>query len=142
MQKIQQLAQTDRVLDFQGQGDTLQGSSTTTDFGASFGSWLGNLMSILMTVSFLVLLLYLIWGAFEWITSAGDSSKLQNARNRMLHAIIGMIILASVTALILFVQYILGVEILEFGNFSQREQTNTTAPPDQPEPTTIPLFST
>ena len=116
MTNTRQLAQktVDRTLDFQGRGDDLQGSSTTTNFNVSFGNWVGNLMTIIMTMSFLILLLYLIWGAVEWITSAGDSGKLQSARNRMLHAIVGMIILASVVGLVMFVQYLLGVTILVF----------------------------
>ncbi|MBI3385038.1 hypothetical protein HY030_02495, partial [Candidatus Gottesmanbacteria bacterium] len=30
-------------------------------------------------------LIYLLWGAFEWITSGGDKTNLENARNKIVH---------------------------------------------------------
>lgn len=104
------------MLDFQGQGDLIQGSSTTTDFNVAFGSWIGGLLAIIMTISLLILLGMLILGAIQWITSGGDSGKLQSSRDRMLHAIIGILILSSVLAVFIFVQYLLGVEIISFGS--------------------------
>ena len=89
----------------------------TTDAKADFGRLIGNILSPLMVVALLILLVYLIWGAFEWLTSGGDSAKLQTARNRMLHAIVGILILSSVLALFMFVQYLLGIQVLTF-NFS------------------------
>ena len=34
----------------------------------------------------------LIWGGFEWLTSAGDTGKLGNAKDRMSSAILGLLI--------------------------------------------------
>ena len=78
------------------------------------GILIGRLLGIVLVVALIILLLYLILGAYEWITSAGDSAKLQSARNRMLHAILGMLILASVIALFNLVQYVLGIDLLQF----------------------------
>jgi hypothetical protein len=48
-----------------------------------------------MTIGALLVIVYFLWGALEWILSAGDSGKLDKARQRMMHAALGMIILVS-----------------------------------------------
>ena len=82
--------------------------------GAAFGGLIGNIMGIVMVVALLILLLNLTLGAMEWMASAGESSKLQSARNRMIHSVIGIMILASVIAVFMFVQYVMGVEFINF----------------------------
>lgn len=90
-----------------------------------FASLLGSLLSVVMTFSAILLLLYLVWGAVEWITSGGESAKLQAARNKMLHAIIGIIVLSSVIALFALVQYILNIEIFTFPGATTTSTTTT-----------------
>ena len=62
------------------------------------------------TLGALLTIGYFILGAFEWITSEGDSGKLQKARNKMLHAAIGLLILVSAFIIIGF------ISALFFGN--------------------------
>jgi len=57
---------------------------------------------------------FLIWGAIEWITSAGDKGKMESARNKISNAIVGLVILAAVTAIFLVLQQFLGIEVLTF----------------------------
>ncbi len=40
----------------------------------------------------LVLLIYLLWGAMDWIMSGGDKEKLSNAQKKLTNAIIGIIL--------------------------------------------------
>lgn len=61
----------------------------------------------------LALLLYLIWGSFEWLTSGGDKEKLTTARGRILNAVIGMALLVGSVAIISLINA-LGI----FGNFN------------------------
>src|SRR5690606_9893421 len=51
--------------------------------GAAFGSWIANLLNIVVIIAVLLVFFYLLWGAFEWITSGGDSGKLTSARGRI-----------------------------------------------------------
>jgi hypothetical protein len=51
-------------------------------------------------------LVYFLWGAIMWITSAGDKGALDQARGRMTSAAIGLIMLASVWAIFSIVQAI------------------------------------
>ncbi len=87
----------------------------TGNYEANFWDWVGRLMGVVMPIAALLVLAYLIWGAVEWITSEGDSGKLQKARNKMMHAVIGLIILASVTAIFAALQQFLGVCLIGIG---------------------------
>jgi hypothetical protein len=58
----------------------------------------------------LAVIVFFVWGAFEWITSGSDSKKAESARSRMTNAIIGLVILVSSFTLLSFISKIL------FGN--------------------------
>lgn len=94
---------------------------TATTFGTSsdvfkqqFANLIGSVLSIVITIGVLMLLLYLVWGAFSWITSGGDKGKVEEARNRMTTAVIGIIVLSSSVAIFMLVQQILGICVLDF----------------------------
>lgn len=41
----------------------------------------------------LVLLIYLLWGAMDWIMSGGDKEKLSRAQQKLTNALIGIILI-------------------------------------------------
>ncbi|MFC1789901.1 hypothetical protein ACFLZP_00235 [Patescibacteria group bacterium] len=57
--------------------------------------------------------LFLIVGAYNWITSGGDKVKTQQAKLKVTHAIIGLMILVFLFAIIELIGYIFGVNLLE-----------------------------
>ena len=113
-------------LDIAGQAPTAGLSGSQTDFGG----WLGSVLSGAMTVAALLVLLYLVWGAMEWIFAGGDSSKVQKARDRMTQAVVGLIVLASTIAIFNFLQIFLGLDVLEFagGKSGSSKSSSTTQP--------------
>ena len=66
--------------------------------GASGEEKLGNALSsilrVLYAVSVVAVIFMFVWGAFRWITSAGDKDTLASARKTIMSAIIGLAILA------------------------------------------------
>lgn len=60
--------------------------------GLSLGSVLGFVITIVFVIAVLVALLFLIWGGIKWITSGGDKGGVETARNQIIAAIIGLII--------------------------------------------------
>ncbi len=64
------------------------------------GVLLGTGISLFLVVAGIVALIYLLWGALDWITSGGDKEKLLKARQKIQNAIIGLIIVFA--ALVLF----------------------------------------
>lgn len=102
-------------LDFQGKAPTVLPGANPTDHNQGFANLIGTALSVVMVVAMLLLMFYLIMGAIQWITSGGDKGRLEEARGKITTAIIGVVILASVLALVMLVQYILNIDILRFG---------------------------
>lgn len=91
----------------------LQGATEEAP-NVAFGSLLGSVLSFVFAIATILVLLYLIWGALEWITASGDQSKLQKARDKITQSIIGIIVLSATIALFMVLQQFLGVCILDF----------------------------
>jgi len=82
-------------------------------FAVSFSQLFNGLLSFVMVISALLVLFYLIWGAFSWITSGGDRGKIESARNKITAAVIGIVIVASSYAILLLTLQFLGFSSLE-----------------------------
>ena len=68
------------------------------DFGAAdpvagFGNLIGFGITIFITVAGLFLLIYLLWGAYDWIVSGGDKEKLTKAQTKITNALIGFLLI-------------------------------------------------
>ncbi|GEM_PF-992674 len=66
---------------------------------ATLGNAISNILFLAFAVAALVVLIMLIVGAFEWITSGGDKENVAKARNRIINALIGLAVLAVAFAL-------------------------------------------
>lgn len=84
-----------------------------TDIGLLFSSIVGAMLIIASLLAFL----YLVIGGIQWITSGGDKAGLEAARNKITHAIVGLVIVAASWAIMLLVQAFLGVDIFGPGGF-------------------------
>jgi len=104
------------TLDIAGeaQNQDLQGAQYHGSSDGGFGIWFSNIMTVAMTVAAVLVFGFMIWGAIEWITSAGDKSKMEGARNKISNAVIGLVILAATTALFVLVEEFLGIDVLTF----------------------------
>jgi hypothetical protein len=71
--------------------------------GTLFTAYFVNLWRVIMSIGAIMVLVYFIWGAIEWITSGGDKGKTEAARNRITNAVIGLIILVSSFTIIGFI---------------------------------------
>ena len=58
-----------------------------------------NVVTIVFIVAAALTFAYLIYGAIKWITSGGEKSKVEEARNKITAAIIGLLILAATWAI-------------------------------------------
>ena len=95
--------------------EKLPGYQNAASPTAGFGKLLGGLMSMVMVVGAILVFFYLIWGAIDWITSGGDKGKIESARHKITQAVIGLIVLASTTAIFIIVQSFLDICVLSFG---------------------------
>lgn len=89
-------------------------TASQTNYLQNFATIIGNLLTVVMAIAAIILLLYLIWGAVEWISAGGDKGKLEKARGRITTAVIGILVLAASVALFGLIQQILGICVLNF----------------------------
>lgn len=61
----------------------------------------------------LAVLLYLILGGFQWLTSGGDKGKTEGARNKITSALIGLLIVVASWAIYQLVLRIFGINVNE-----------------------------
>lgn len=81
----------------------------------SVGDFISNALLLALAFGALMVLIMILWGAFEWITSGGDKEAVGKARNRILNAIIGLAILAAAFAIARLIGAFTG---LQLGNLS------------------------
>ena len=92
------------------------GETVVTEGGgaSAVSSFISNFLRISIVVAALILLFNLIFAGFEWLSSGGDSSKIEKARTRMTQSIIGFVILFAVIAIFTFIQDLLGINVITF----------------------------
>ena len=108
-----------------------------TDFGRLFT----GIVSFLLLSAFALAFFYLIFGGISWLTSGGDKANIEAARNKILAAIIGLIIVASTWAFFTLVGGALGYNILggfeipKFYNDATSSSRLVTTPDSTPSAT-------
>ncbi|MBI2596662.1 hypothetical protein HYW41_00715 [Candidatus Daviesbacteria bacterium] len=79
----------------------------------SITNFITNFLFLAFGIALLVVLVMLIQGAFEWITSGGDKEAVAKARNRIINALIGLAVLAVAFALTRVAGQFLGFNITD-----------------------------
>lgn len=83
---------------------------------------IGNVLIIVFSAATLLVLVFLIIGAFQWITSGGDKEAVGKARSRITAALVGLLILALAFVIIRVVGQILGIPNILLFDFPSLEQ--------------------
>jgi len=60
--------------------------------GISLDQIVGVIFGVLFFVAILLTIVYLIWGGIDYITSTGDKNKIHAAKDKIIYAIIGLIV--------------------------------------------------
>lgn len=81
--------------------------------GAPLGLLMARLYRTAVMVGGVALLLYIAWAGINWITAGGDKNKVEEAKNRLTNAIVGMVILVAATGIIVFLGHqLFGMDLL------------------------------
>ena len=75
----------------------LPGSTTTVEQG------FGNVITLLTTIAGLLVVVFLIWGGLQFVISDGDPKRIQNAKNTLLYAIVGLVLVIAAFAIESFI---------------------------------------
>lgn len=86
---------------------------TADSIGALFSRLASTVFGFLTIVAGLAFLLYFVLGAIQWITSGGDASKVEGARNKMTNAAIGLVAVIAAYTIAGIVSLTLGINILD-----------------------------
>ncbi len=81
---------------------------------STIGDFIGSAMTLAFIFAVLAVLLMMIWGAFEWITSGGDKENVGKARGKIINALIGLAVLAVAFALFKVAGQFVGIDIKNF----------------------------
>jgi cytochrome bd-type quinol oxidase subunit 2 len=79
------------------------GCSAIQDSGSSVDTIIKNVVNVLSVVVGIVAVIMIIVGGFRYITSAGNPEGAKSARNTILYAIIGLVIVALAQIIVHFV---------------------------------------
>ncbi|MFZ5376324.1 MAG: hypothetical protein ACOZAN_01485 [Patescibacteria group bacterium] len=116
--KTQLIAQT---LDFtkEAVSQKLPGYQTAADPKKGFAVMFSGVLSLVFTIAALLSFGFMVWGAIEWISAGGDKGKVDKARTRITQSVIGLIALASISAVFILLQDFLDVCVIDFGGTCQ-----------------------
>ena len=73
---------------------------TDSTGAAGISKFFSNLVTLVYSLAAIVLILMILWGAFDWITSEGDKEKLESAKRKLINAVIGIMLFAVAFAII------------------------------------------
>lgn len=70
-------------------------------------------ITMLFIVSFLLALVFLIWGGINWITSGGEKEGIEKARKKITFAIIGLVVVLIAFFIVNFVSGFFAIKLLD-----------------------------
>ncbi len=77
------------------------------------GSYVSHIVSAIILVAGLTTFIYLILGGVQWVKSGGSKDKVQEAKDRITNAIIGLAVVAAAWAIYHLVDYFFGIGIIK-----------------------------
>lgn len=84
-------------------GDVPSCTSSPEDSSAKVNEIVTLVINIFSWVVGVVAVIMIIYGGFQYITAAGDTTKVGNAKNTILYALIGLVIVALSQVIVKFV---------------------------------------
>lgn len=76
---------------------------TTDNAGQGLDKLITNIVNIFSVIVGVVAVIMIIYGGFRYITSGGDSGNVTNAKNTILYALVGLVIVALSQFIVKFV---------------------------------------
>ena len=86
-------------------GDTTQAGCTDGNLGngESLKTLAGKIVNLVSIVVGAISIIMIIYGGFRYITSGGDSGRVGSAKNTLIYAVIGLIVVALAQLIVNFV---------------------------------------
>jgi hypothetical protein len=94
---------TTGIQDASGNGNGNLGCDTGTTDNSTIASLAKKVINIISLIVGAAAVLFIIYGGFRYITSGGDSGNVSNAKNTIIYALVGLIIVALAQFLVHYV---------------------------------------
>lgn len=85
---------------------------TDSNFGLTISKIIVLVWQTLITAGGILALIWMFYGGITWLTAGGDKQKLENGRDRITNAIIGLTILFASVAFVNFIGPAVGLDVL------------------------------
>ena len=106
------LAQGIPLGNINGIGPLGTGASSAVNAFTLFTATISTAIGVVTISAGLFFMAQVFSGSFLWLTSGGDKQALENAKKRLTHAIIGLLLIVLSYALISIIGLIFGINIL------------------------------
>lgn len=80
-------------------------------YGEGLGFWISRAIQYSIVIAGIIFFLKLVSGGFSYLTSAGDSGKIQAATKEITNALIGLILVISVFFIKQILKVLFGIDI-------------------------------
>lgn len=81
----------------------------------NFSTLLTFLIRFIFVVAGVIALVMMLWGALSWVTSGGDKGNVENARNKIVQAVVGILLIIVVVAVVATLEQVVFQNTLCFG---------------------------
>jgi len=72
------------------------------------------IINSITTIAILIFFIMMLLGGFRFLFSGGDAKAVEKARDTLMHAVIGLVVLILIWFLLLAVEAVTGVEVTNF----------------------------
>jgi hypothetical protein len=83
---------------------------------ALFTEQLSNIIAFLTVLGGLFFVIYFLIAGFEWLRAGSDTGAVEKAKNRMINAAIGLLVMILTTAIVGIVGGVFGLDLLDPGS--------------------------
>lgn len=80
-------------------------------FGLNPSMTIQNIIVFFVVLAVIIALLYLVYGGIKWITSRGEKTEVEAARNHIIAAIVGLIVVFLAVFIVTIVLGVLGITL-------------------------------
>jgi uncharacterized membrane protein len=81
----------------------------------TFSTILSFVIKFFFVIAGIAALIYLLWGALSWVTSGGDKANVEKARDKIVNAIVGILLVIVVVAVVATLEQVVFKQALCFG---------------------------
>jgi hypothetical protein len=81
----------------------------------NFSVLLTFLIRFIFVIAGVIALVMMLWGALSWVTSGGDKGNVENARNKIVQAVVGILLIIVVVAVVATLEQVVFKNNLCFG---------------------------